>query len=122
MINGGLATIYVSNLDRAVKFYTETLGLKLQYQAGQGWASIDAGNGLVLGLHGTHPGGPEPGKNGATQVGFELDEPLDAVYSKLTERGLKFQGPIMDTDAVRLAYFSDPDGNLFYLSENKHRA
>ncbi len=99
MINGGLATIYVGNMDRAVKFFTETLGLKLQYQAGPEWAQVDAGKGLILGLHGTHEGGPQPGQNGSTTVGFELDEPIE------------------DAGHVKLAYFSDPDGNNFYLSQ-----
>jgi predicted enzyme related to lactoylglutathione lyase len=119
MINGGLATIYVSDMDRAVKFYTESLGLKLQYQAGAGWAQLDAGKGLTLGLHGIHGGGPQPGQNGSTVIGFELDEPMDQAYEKLSNSGVRFQGPIQDTEHVRLAYFSDPDGNSFYLSENK---
>ena len=34
LISGGSATIFVSNVARAVAFYTETLGLKLAYQAG----------------------------------------------------------------------------------------
>ncbi len=119
MISGGLATIYVGDMDRAVRFYTETLGLKLQHRAGEGWAQIEAGRGLVLGLHATHPGGPEPGKNGSTIVGFDLDEPLDAVYQALAARGVQFHGPIHETGFIRLAYFSDPDGNQFYLAENK---
>jgi predicted enzyme related to lactoylglutathione lyase len=117
MINGGLATIYVGDMDRAVKFFTETLGLKLQYQAGPEWAQVDAGKGLILGLHGTHEGGPRPGQNGSTTVGFELDEPIEDAYRKLTERGVKFHGPVQDTGHVKLAYFSDPDGNSFYLSQ-----
>src|SRR5712692_5505080 len=83
MINGGLATVYVSDMDRAVNFYSETLGLKLQYRAGPGWAQLDAGKGLILGLHGTHQGGPPPGQNGSTVLGFELDEPMDQAYQKL---------------------------------------
>jgi predicted enzyme related to lactoylglutathione lyase len=119
MINGGLVTIYVSDMDRAVKFYTEALGLKLQYQAGPGWAQVDAGKGLVIGLHGTHGGGPQPGVNGSTVLGLELDEPIDQAYEALSGRGVTFHGPIQDTAHVRLAYFSDPDGNSFYLSQNK---
>ena len=119
MIDGGLATIYVTDMDRAVKFYTETLGLKLLYQAGPGWAQLDAGKGVTLGLHGAHDGGPTPGNNGSTVIGFELTEPMDQVYPKLAERGVTFHGPIQDTAHVRLAYFSDPDGNSFYLSETK---
>ncbi|HVA25163.1 MAG TPA: VOC family protein [Chloroflexota bacterium] len=119
MIDGGLATIYVSDMDRAVKFYTEMLGLRLLYQAGPGWAQIDAGKGLTLGLHGAHEGGPQPGQKGSTVIGFELDEPMDQAYATLSERGVKFHGPVQDTEHVRLAYFSDTDGNNFYLSETK---
>ncbi|HEU0166866.1 MAG TPA: VOC family protein [Chloroflexota bacterium] len=120
MISGGVATIYVSDLDRAVKFYTDTLGLKLQYQV-PGWAQVEAGSSLVIGLHPTHPGGPQPGVSGSTGVGFELDEPIDAVYAKLSERGVKFDGPVNDTGHVKLANFKDPDGNPLYLSQNAER-
>jgi len=117
MIAGGLATIYVSDLDRAVRFYTETLGLKLRYRAGQGWAVIDAGNGLVLGLHGAHPGGPQPGRSGSISVGLSVTEPLDRVVAALSERGVAFRGPVRDDTQVRLAFFGDPDGNELYLTE-----
>ena len=119
MVNGGIVTVYVTDMDRAVKFYTEALGLKLQYRAGAGWAQFDAGKGLVLALHGTHAGGPTPGQNGSTVLGLELDTPMDQAYQQLQERGVQFAGPVQETAHVRLAYFSDPDGNSFYLSENK---
>ena len=118
MINGGNATIYVSDMDRSVKFYTEALGLKLDYQAGSDWAQINAGKGLLLGLHGIAHGA-EAGKNGSTTVGFEVDESIERVYDTLKGRGVAFDGPVMDTGHVKLANFRDPDGNAFYLSETK---
>jgi len=45
MIRGGNATIYVTDMDRSVAFYTETLGLRLAFRAGDHWAGIDAGTG-----------------------------------------------------------------------------
>jgi len=119
MINGGNATIYVTDMNRSVKFFTEMLGLKLDYQAGPEWAQINAGKGLLLGLHGTHEGGPQVGQAGSTIVGFEVDEPMDNVYQALSTRGVKFDGPVVDTGHVKLANFRDPDGNAFYLSETK---
>jgi predicted enzyme related to lactoylglutathione lyase len=116
MINGGNTTIYVTDMDRAVKFFTETLGLRLDYQAGPEWAQIDAGKGLILGLHGTGHGA-EAGKDGSTIVGFEVDEPIAQVYETLVARGVKFDGPPVDTGHVKLAHFRDPDGNAFYLSQ-----
>src|ERR1043165_7661339 len=51
MYASGNVTVYVSNMDRAVKFYSETLGLKLAYRFGDNWASVEAGRGLTIGLH-----------------------------------------------------------------------
>ena len=51
MINGGNATVYVSNMDNAIQFYTEVLGLKLTNRFGNHWATVQAGTTLVIGLH-----------------------------------------------------------------------
>ena len=116
MIAGGMATIYVSDMDRAVRFYTETLGLKLRYRAGQDWAVIDAGPGLTLGLHGAREGVPV-GRSGSISVGFNVTEPLDRVVDTLSRRGVLFHGPVREDTAVRLAFFGDPDGNDLYLAD-----
>src|SRR5262249_26868336 len=42
MIHGGNATVYVSDMDRSVRFYTETLGLKLKHRFGNHWAEVIA--------------------------------------------------------------------------------
>jgi catechol 2,3-dioxygenase-like lactoylglutathione lyase family enzyme len=116
VITGGIPTIYVSDMDRAVKFYTEALGLKLRYQAGPGWAEVEVG-GSTIGLHGTHPGGPPAGQSGSISVGMTVDEPLDRVVETLKARGVQFRGPIREDTAIRLAFFGDPDGNDLYLCE-----
>ena len=51
MIHGGNTTLYVRDMDVSIRFYTETLGLALRMRAGDDWAEIDAGPGLVIGLH-----------------------------------------------------------------------
>ena len=75
VINGGNATIYVTDVDRAVAFYTQTLGLRLVYQAGEHWASIGAG-GFEIGLHPAGAQTPAPGAAGAVTVGLSVDEPI----------------------------------------------
>jgi len=118
MIQGGTATIYVSDMDRAVQFYTGALGLKLVSRYGNEWASIDAGGGLVLGLH--------PGKSRhdaaekraveAIEIGFTVQQPLDQVCAELKRRGVELQDiPEDPRAAIRLVRFHDPDGNGLYL-------
>jgi len=121
MIRGGMTTIYVTDMDRAVDFYTQRLGLKLTYRAGNHWAGVDAGNGLQIGLHPASEKAPAPGTNGATIVGLSVTKPIDDVVATLRHKGVPFAGPILDdaNGSVRLAYFNDPDGNELYLCESK---
>ena len=117
MINGGNATVFVTDMQRAVDFYTETLGLKLQFRAGDHWAAIDAGDGFVIGLHPASPAEPAPGTRGAVQIGLTVVGSLDDVVGSLQDRGVEFLGAINDDGAVRLVFLNDPDGNKLYLCE-----
>jgi catechol 2,3-dioxygenase-like lactoylglutathione lyase family enzyme len=117
LIEGGNATIYVSDMDRAVRFYTETLGLTILYRAGDHFAMVDAGRGLQLGLHPAGPASPRPGARGSISVGLTVTAPIEQVVTTLKARGVQFHGPIKDDSAVRLAFFGDPDGNDLYLCQ-----
>jgi catechol 2,3-dioxygenase-like lactoylglutathione lyase family enzyme len=116
LFTGGNATIYVTDMDRSVQFYTETLGLQLAFRAGDSWAQIEAGRGLTLGLHVALHGVPSPGTNGAITVGFEVARPIDEVAQELGRRGVAVRRPPSD-GAAKLAFFSDPDGNSLYAAE-----
>ena len=120
MIRGGVATVYVSDLDRAVEFYTGVLELRLHVRAGDHWAAIDAGDGFLIGLHPKSEHGPEPGARGAISVGLNVTDSLDAVVARLEAHGVRFRGPIQGDPAapIRLAFFGDPDGNDLYLCES----
>jgi catechol 2,3-dioxygenase-like lactoylglutathione lyase family enzyme len=118
MIKGGNATIYVTDMDRSVAFYVGTLGLRLAYRAGVHWASIDAGGGLTLGLHPAGDRTPDPGVNGGVTVGFQVDEAIEQVVASLSARGVVFHGPVVDEGFLKLAFFTDPDGNALYLAES----
>jgi catechol 2,3-dioxygenase-like lactoylglutathione lyase family enzyme len=118
MIHGGNATIYVSDMDRAVEFYTRTLGLKLENRYGNEWASIDAGGGLKLGLHPTPSQHDAAAKRAvaAVEIGFDVEQPLEQVVAELRRRGVELHDVPEDPKAeVRLVRFHDPDGNGLYL-------
>ncbi len=118
MIYGGNASVYVTDLDRAVAFWTDAVGLKLRNRVGTTWAEIDAGDGLIIGLHvAAPPDTVEAGTRGAINIELAVNEPMEVVIEALTERGVQFNGPILEYEAVRIASLSDPDGNVIVLGQ-----
>ncbi|MGC1381329.1 MAG: VOC family protein [Candidatus Baltobacteraceae bacterium] len=115
MISGGNATVFVSNMDAAVKFYTQVLGLKLGERYGDDWATVEAGEGLTIGLHPASPKYPAPGTKGAIMLGLEIDEPLESALDHLGKYGVAIKDPISDGPGGRFAHIEDPDGNEIYL-------
>ena len=117
MITGGNVTVYISDMDRAVAFYVEILGLKLQQRFDDHWAEIRVGGDLVIGLHPKSDHAPPPGSSGAISIGFAVDEPLEEIVSRLTSKGVRFRGPIVQDKkaGISLAFFGDQDGNDLYL-------
>ena len=117
MISGGNATIFVTNMDRAVRFYTEDLGLKLAARYGDAWASVDAGRGFQIGLHPPSPKYPAPGTRGGMTLGLEVREPMASVVEKLKAKGVRFTSEIVRDAGGTFAHLEDPDGNPIYLWE-----
>lgn len=115
MISGGNATVFVSNMDAAIEFYTDVLGLKLTNRFGDAWATVEAGKGLTIGLHPASSKYPAPGTKGSIVLGLEIDEPIESVVARLSGRGVRFLGAIIDDQAGKFAHLEDPDGNEMYL-------
>jgi catechol 2,3-dioxygenase-like lactoylglutathione lyase family enzyme len=116
MIHGGNATIYVSDMQRSVDFYTGALGLRLVYRADDHWAQLDAG-GMTIALHPASDHNPAPGTPGGITVGLSVDVPILDAIAALTEHGVEVRGPVSGGGGVALAFFADPDGNALYLAE-----
>lgn len=120
LLVGGNASVYVSDMERAILFYTKSLGLHLITRIGDEWAEIDAGNGLVIGLHPARPlATPVPGTIGAINIELRVSDALtlEAVVAELQGRGVAFQGPIASYEHVKLASLIDPDGNVILLAQ-----
>ena len=118
MIHGGNATVYVSNMDSAIRFYTEVLGLKLTNRYGDHWATVQAGKSLVIGLHPWKERNPRPGTKGSVQIGLVVsqDQPIEAYAERLRKQGVEVSG-IIESEAGNYINFVDPDGNPIYVGD-----
>lgn len=115
MIKSGNVTVYVSDLERAVGFYTQTLGLQLKLNVPKHWAQVEA-PGISIGLHPASDKSPRPGRSESLSIGFGVDN-LNKKISELKQKGVQFAPKIQEDGPVRLAFFSDLDGNPLYLVE-----
>jgi predicted enzyme related to lactoylglutathione lyase len=122
MICGGNATVFVSNMDAAVHFYSQVLGLKLTNRFGDHWATVEAGPGLTIGLHPASPKYPAPGAKGAVMLGLEIDEAIEGVVARLSEQGVRIKGSIVRDEPGNFVHLEDPDGNDIYLWEVDRKA
>ena len=116
MFSSGNVTLYVSNMDRAVRFYSETLGLRLAYRFGDNWASVEVGKGLTIGLHPASAEMPA-GRKGSMAIGLELSGSIHEAVKALQAKGVEFHGPVNEGKAGSFAGFEDPDGNVLYLAQ-----
>ena len=104
---------WTGDMERAVAFYGDVLGLRLVRRDGDDWAEFDAGP-VRLALHGGVEG------HGLTRGGtavFRVDD-LDSVRMVLEERGVRFDEHIGEVAGyARFASFTDPDGNSVQIIE-----
>ena len=104
---------YVADMDRAVAFYRDVLGLQLVRREGPSWAVFDVA-GRMFALHGAVDGRPiAPG--GAAAV-FRVED-LDEAKASLGGRGVTFDHEGDVTGYARFASFRDPEGNTVQLIE-----
>ena len=89
LLSGGHAIVYVSNMDAAIRFYADTLGLTLTNRFENHFATVEAGRRLVIGIHPMTPRTPQPGTKGSVTLSLVVDEPINTVLSRLSQRGVR---------------------------------
>ncbi|MCH8903262.1 MAG: VOC family protein [Bacteroidetes bacterium] len=105
--------VMVSNMDSAVEFYSEKLGLELINRYGDDYAEIQA-PGLMIGLH---PNTENTTVGNNISIGFGVIN-FDKTIENLQAKGIEFT--IEEEEWVRLALFTDLDNNALFLAENKN--
>jgi predicted enzyme related to lactoylglutathione lyase len=101
------------DLDRSMDFYGTKLGLRrsvhiperhyAEFEAGNVTLSIVVGEAMGIG-HNVN----------RTAMALHVDDVV-AARGALEERGVQFQGEILDTGVCHMAFFADPDGNALML-------
>ncbi len=115
----GQIHISVSDIDRAVAFYRDVLGLKFLFRVeGQPMAFFDCG-GVRLYL-----GAPSEEKYRANSFLYYRVGDIDAAYRRLSSAGVEFLSPprlIHKTAQSELwmTGFQDPDGNYAQIMSEK---
>ena len=108
-------SIGVSDLDRAIEWYKDALGLELVYKLDQyGWCEMStATKHVTIGL-----GQNEDLKTGGATPTFGVQD-IDAARKHLESKDVRFDGETYEIEGmVKLATFYDPDGNSFMLAQS----
>ena len=101
------------DLERAVAFYGETLGLERSaYRPDRHNAEFETGN-LTLTLMNAERMGLEH-HTFENALALHVDD-VAAARTELEGRGIEFEGDIFDTGVCHMAFFRDPDGNALML-------
>jgi predicted enzyme related to lactoylglutathione lyase len=107
--------LVVEDMDAAVAFYRDGLGLKLKFQDEQRWSEFDAGNGTTIALSSLDESGL--GVKGPVVV-FQVSD-AEALAASLAARGADILARRDMGGHGRLIAVREPSGNIFQLFE-KH--
>ena len=119
-----MATIryFVTDVERAVKFYEQALGFTLDQSMAPAFARVSR-DGLTLWLAGPEssaaramPDGSRPQPGGWNRFVVEVDD-LASRVEELKRAGLRFRNQIVVGPGGKQILLEDPDGNVVELFE-----
>ncbi len=99
------------NIQRARRFYLETLGLPLEtdtpfgFEVKAGQVTLSVWEPEKVGV----PFAPNP-----NDVAFRVKD-VEASRKTLEQKGVKFKDETLDSGVCHMAFFHDPDGNALML-------
>jgi predicted enzyme related to lactoylglutathione lyase len=110
--HGVMAMVLVEDVDRATRFYRDTLGFTIQDES-EDWVVFNEGVGLQV--------SPEPLPEhsvavNAVQIALTVESVHEA-YDELIKRGVPFFLPPMESGGMTFATLRDTEGNLVQIVE-----
>lgn len=113
--------LLVEDFEKSLRFYKDTLGLKVKSQEGNQFAGFDL-EGTEMAIFqkdGATAMFPKKfmGSGGGVNIGFQVED-INRACEELKSRGIQiFEGPKTTPWGQKVAYFQDPDGNIWEVSE-----
>jgi predicted enzyme related to lactoylglutathione lyase len=102
---------FVADMDRAVKFYRDVLGLPLRFHSPE-WSEFAMGDDLTYALHRAS----EKNSAGKFEAGFTVPD-LQAFHTEMQSKGVRFPMPPTKQDfGGLLAQFIDSEGAYISVS------
>jgi predicted enzyme related to lactoylglutathione lyase len=101
------------DLEQSMDFYGTKLGLRRSVHVPErNYAEFETGNVTLSIVDGERMGiGHSVNR---TALALHVDD-VAAARAALEQRGVEFQGEILDTGVCHMAFFADPDGNALML-------
>jgi uncharacterized glyoxalase superfamily protein PhnB len=119
------ATVIVADQDEALDFYVNTLGFEKVIDQAMGpemrfITVVPKGATTQIALALESWAGGSATRGGESGISY-ITHDIDATYKTLSERGVRFKGPIEDMPwGDRATWFYDIDDNEFFLNEVKN--
>lgn len=112
-----LTMIHVSDMERALKFYHEILGLPIALDARE-FNHAEVGPSEPLAKIGLHATGRRHKRKRITGIVFDTDD-IYTLYQRLRKKGVKFtRKPVERPWGGIVADFLDPDNNEFEVVQD----
>ena len=105
-------SVPVTDMERAVAFYRDTLGLEQVSE--QGFPEFQLGENVSVYLLNMEQVGSSFTAPHTAHTALRVPDVAKA-RAELESRGLEFEGDILDTGVCHMAFFKDPDGNQWML-------
>lgn len=107
----GHVVLPVSDMDRAVRFCAEVLGLPMRFRDGDRYAAFDAG-GATLALAAP----AEQSAQGHVTIALRVDD-VETARARLAPAAEV--GEVVESGHERRVSFTDPDGNAFVVYQSR---